>query len=863
MRRRLLALCILSLLLPTPALAGRAGGAGGDAGPGTPELSVGDRLADRRYVASGSRAYVVGSEDGRFPASGWHIRGEMGGVWAPPLKLLDGLWFGVDDRWVGPATRFTSGYGYVRMELPDTGGLALSRTELAPDGRRAVLVGLTLRSPGGARTVELKLHAHSELMAAYPWGFTTPSALEHNLPDTAAFDGRHLQFREVGTPPVANAEHHDWAALVGSGLTPTGHATGSGFRGPQDPPVVCPATGDIADKQLRCDDSGFGKGAGGELRYRLRVPAEGARTVWFAVAGSDRGLAAARAQLHAALADPAGQLAAKRRARLALAGRTRVELPGDPEVAASIEWSKQNLADSVQLATDLRVRDVQEGRAYPAPAGRVDRVRFFGAGFPDYPWLFATDGEYTAFPAVAVGQFEPIKDHLRALRDVSLVLNGDSGKVVHEVVTDGSVYFGELDDPGNTDETAKFPMAVATVWRWTGDDTFRDEMYDFARRNLAFIFRTLDADGDLWPEGLGNVERPGMGQEKLDVTVYTIRGLWDLADMAASRGDGPTAAWARARARTMERRFESAWWLGDTRYGHVPQYADSLRDPGDVKVFQRHWIGVTPMESEVVRQGRTVPGIASRGHGVAALALREQACYSGELGLYHTGTGPTSDPAGNPGPSCDPWVSDRPPERSIFTLNTSIMAVGEGNYGRLGRDQQRRYNLANARLQLGPDEQPGAMPEIAPSPDYGRSIDKAFWDRAMVLQAWGAYGAVWSVVHQQLGVRPDLGNGRLEVTPQVPPYQAALSGANIRLGAGSVDVRATHTGRRYTTTVRLGLAVRLRLGATLPLGARVGEVRLDGRPVDHQVRRTNRGLEVVAAAGRRHRGTATLTVTSA
>ncbi len=47
----------------------------------------------------------------------------------------------------------------------------------------------------------------------------------------------------------------------------------------------------------------------------------------------------------------------------------------------------------------------------------------------------------------------------------------------------------------------------------------------------------LDEDGDGWPEGLGNVERPGMGEEKLDNTVYTIRGLRDLADLAASKGD--------------------------------------------------------------------------------------------------------------------------------------------------------------------------------------------------------------------------------------------------------------------------------------------------------------------------------------
>ena len=37
--------------------------------------------------------------------------------------------------------------------------------------------------------------------------------------------------------------------------------------------------------------------------------------------------------------------------------------------------------------------------------------------------MFATDGEYTAFASVAMGQFEAIKDHLIGLRDVSEILN--------------------------------------------------------------------------------------------------------------------------------------------------------------------------------------------------------------------------------------------------------------------------------------------------------------------------------------------------------------------------------------------------------------------------------------------------------
>jgi hypothetical protein len=216
--------------------------------------------------------------------------------------------------------------------------------------------------------------------------------------------------------------------------------------------------------------------------------------------------------------------------------------------------------------------------------------------------------------------------------------------------------------------------------------------------------------------------------------------------------------------------------------------------------------------------------------------------------MYHTGTGPTSATGGNKGASCDSHVSEVQSERSIFTLNTAIMAVGEGNYGRLGEDQQRHYTDANADLQLIPDEQPGAMPEIAPSPDYGRSINKPFNERAMVLQAWGAYGTIWPVVHQQLGVRPDMGRNELTVVPQVPPGSPGISGKNIRLGKGSVAISADREGRTYTTKVSTKLDVDLAIGHTIPRGAKVGSVRLNGENVRYQVRTTHRGKEVTVNA---------------
>jgi hypothetical protein len=436
--------------------------------------------------------------------------------------------------------------------------------------------------------------------------------------------------------------------------------------------------------------------------------------------------------------------------------------------------------------------------------------------------------------------------------------------VVHEAVSDGSIWFGHdsrhVNPDGttsydfNTDETVKFPSAVALIWRWTGDNGFRDEMYDFAIRNLRYVVRTLDTDHDGWPEGLGNVERTGMGPEKLDNAVYFIRGLYDLADMARSRNDVATYAWTTSVASNLHQRFDGTWW-----YDPQKQYADSLTEPNDAQSFQKHWIGQTPMETELTVNGQAVPGLAPFDHGNTALAGRENDCYSGtppfNPGLFHTGCG--GGPTGMG-------------EKVIFGLTTSIQSVGEGNYGRLGPGQQQRYTHALAETMFAepatggtPDEQPGAMPEIFPSPDQGPNIDRCWTCRSMFMQAWGNYGTAWAVVHQWLGVRPDLGRQMVAFVPQVPQGQSSVQGRDIRLGGGSASVLASHTGSRYRTEIDTTRAMRVEdveIGHTLPRGARPTAVVLDGRPVhDYQVVETNRGTEVTVSTNAGHH---TLTISA-
>ena len=114
----------------------------------------------------------------------------------------------------------------------------------------------------------------------------------------------------------------------------------------------------------------------------------------------------------------------------ALAGRPA--RAGDDRLAQAEPGRPDAEGDRPRAALDRRSRRCD-------CEGTVSRISRVGAGFPDSPWLFRTDGEYKSHASVTLGQFESTKNHMRSLRDVSEILNDRSGVVIHEVVADGSI----------------------------------------------------------------------------------------------------------------------------------------------------------------------------------------------------------------------------------------------------------------------------------------------------------------------------------------------------------------------------------------------------------------------------------------
>ena len=234
--------------------------------PRSPELSESRRLDDRRAVVIGERAYATSTEDGLYPAMGFHTRGEMGGIWSPPIKLLDGIWFGVGGRWLGGdigARRFSSGWGYARTDYAGGRGACVPHGLRA--GRPPCAAGRTdasqRRAPDGLACHCRALRVDGDL----PLGRDGPEPAGGQRAGHGERRGSALVFREQ-----AGAAHplgaHDWAAVVGSSLTPVSTELGPDFRGPQDPAVICPASGTPDPQPERCDDTDYGAGTGGELQ---------------------------------------------------------------------------------------------------------------------------------------------------------------------------------------------------------------------------------------------------------------------------------------------------------------------------------------------------------------------------------------------------------------------------------------------------------------------------------------------------------------------------------------------------------------------------------------------------------------------
>ena len=312
-----------------------------------------------------------------------------------------------------------------------------------------------------------------------------------------------------------------------------------------------------------------------------------------------------------------------------------------------------------------------------------------------------------------------------------------------------------------------------------------------------------------------------MGPEKLDNTVYFIRGLYDLADMAQRQArprdaNAGRAAWPTSCAR------------GSTRSGGTTasrQYADSLSATNE-RIQQKHWIGVTPMEIELTDDGETVPGLAPADHGDHRAGRARDAVLQRRRARS---TRASSTPAAAAARTARA-------SGSIFSLNTAIQAVGEGNYGRSAAAA--RYTDANVGADV-PARRAAGRAARDPAVDRTRTRTSTAAGRAA---RWSCRPGATTAPRGRSSTSSSACGRRWARAGSTScrrcrTGQPSVAGRNIRLGDGSVDVAAT--ARSTTVSVRTRLR-ELRIGLTLKSPPRPREARRPHGPQAGRAR-TNRG----------------------
>jgi glycogen debranching enzyme len=663
---------------------------------------------NKPYLTAGDRTYIVGTQDGNFPDLGSHVKGEMGGLWMQPLKLLDGFWVKLSDvnnnseAWLKDAREFVNyPYGNRFIYAPILDGIEAERFQFCPKGKEGMVIQYQIKNTTSRQCkLQLKFVVKTDLSPVW-------FSKENNIVD--AKDTVHwLNDKKLF---VANDTRNPWFTIWGSSL---------------------PAITHNAQDNAPIETIGLGKAA--SATYQLEISPHKVSTIVFVISGSNKNLETAERNYDSIFINYRQLLNEKKQQYVAVIHRARIDIP-DKNLQQVYTWTKINTEWLVSKLPGIGT--------------------FLGAGAIEYPWLFGCDNSYASQGVVASGNVELAKSTLRLIKTISEKTNGN-GRIIHEMSANGFVY-----NKGNTQETPHFALAVWKVFEWTGDKEFLEEMYPYIKKGIHWLLTDQDQNKNLFPEGYGIMEVRGLNAELIDVAVYTQQALEAASKMAAVLNDPSVQHDYMQKATILKDKINTSFWDNDEGgycdfYGTIEQALsvakgaleqlhqtawrpeDSARLHEKENFYQqlvqkfsklpagtekgwftnKNWVISTPVEM----------GIAPREKAIRLLdKVRNEDC--GDYGPYLSAV----------------------EKRYMMTISTGVQAVAECEYDRI--DEGMWY--VNKIVKTFCKVLPGSISEMMP--DYGCPV-----------QAWTIYGIAVPLVTHVLGIHPDAYHKSIVISPHVP-----------------------------------------------------------------------------------------------
>ena len=694
------------------------------------------------FVAAGDRVYMVGHQDGTFPDLGWHVEGEMGGIWNHPIKLMDGftvaIGSGEDLNCLNKADEFIN-YPFGNKHVYNLPGLRMERFQFVPEGRQGlVLEFLTENVDKSKKSFNLEFTGHVDLMPV--WLGEEAGMIDHV--DNLTFD----QSRQAW---VGKDSGNDWYVIFGTG-----------------------SEAQVSEGASEsCSYAPRGKGQAASLTYEIELEAGQKSSLQLIVAGSYTSLEDAEQTFDDLKKNSKILLEEKTEHYARIGELAKITIP-DKELEKAFEWVKYN--------TEWLVRDVPEiGRG-------------LGAGMPDYPWWFGVDNEYTLQGAIATGRKELVYQTIDLIHMLSENHNGN-GRIVHEVSTNGVVF-----NPGNINETPQFASLIWHVYQWTGDKEFLQKYFPTVKKGLVWLMEENDLDGNLFPDGYGMMEIHGLESEMIDVATYTQAAFADAAKMAMALGESDLSKSYQQTADELKVKINEEFWVPEfnsyadfigtagealTLIEAAIIRADTLEKPWAVEelkalkskvstypkdkkqgfVVFHNWVVNTPMEMGIADPEK------------AMLALDKAKKFVNPFGVFVTGIDRDESSELEDGSFKGGKVFTY--TGAVMTLPTGVQAIAENNYGR--PDEALAY-LQRMTRSFG-FALPGSIYEV--SPDYG-----------MMAQAWNLYSYAIPIVTQFFGIRPDAANKVIHISRSMPSSWDSAKIENVIVGDNEISLTYSKIG---------------------------------------------------------------------
>ena len=695
------------------------------------------------YITAGDRVYAIGAQNGSFPEIGWHIPGEMGGVWNHPIKLLDGYQATImtenSSEELVDASFINYPYGNTFIYELERLNLSVEQFQFSPDQHQGLVVEYKITNES-----TLPFKGKLEFEASFD---LRPTWLGER---SNMIDGEDIvEFINEENIISAKDRNNNWFSMISS-------------------------SEDILEtKIISSNYNGNGTTTSSFIDFSINT--NSTKKILFFIAGSYQNAAKSRQELMD-LKYNHDSLLEKKKLRFKIVEEQSKLTTSDPEFDKVYRWLKYN--------SEWFIREVpQVGRG-------------IAAGYPDYPWWFGCDSEYALKGYLSIGQFDLVQSNIELIAKLSRETS-TNGRIIHEASTNGVVF-----NPGNLNETPQFASLVWEAYKWTGNLSIVKENFDLIKKGLRWISTEMDTDKNGFPEGAGMMEIHGLESEMIDVATYTQRGFEDAAQMAAILNESELALDYQEKSSVLKHRVNEDFWVDD--FNSYADFiasdevtlrliddaiirADTLKKPWAVEelqltkkyvienpskevrpfVLHHNWVVNTPMEM----------GVADSDKALKALKTAEK--FVNPFGVFVTGIDRDDSAGKDTGSFKGSKVFSY--TGAVMTLPTGVSAISENNYGNPDKalDYLKRMGRSFSFAL------PGSIYEV--SPDYG-----------MFSQAWSLYSYAVPVVQQFFGINPDAANKTIIISPLMPQSWKTARLENIKVGDNKISLIYKKTTEGYT-----------------------------------------------------------------